>query len=148
MRAMSAEPERDLVGAERRTSPRIEGTGAHIRLEGEEAGKRWFFAIALRPGPIDKELPVADVSTSGFRLQPYAGPLTVGQAVRVTLVFPDDDHRVAFPAHACVARRGNDGLAAFFFNLRPDAEAFLKAFLGKYPQSGAAAAPPPGARSA
>ncbi len=139
---MSAEPEQAALGAERRTSPRIEGTGAHVRLEGEAGWKRWFFAIALRPGLAGKEVPVADISTGGFRLQPYTGPLTVGQAVRVTLVFPNGDHKVAFPAHACVARRGNDGLAAFFFNLRPDAEAFLKAFLGRYPQGGAAAAPP------
>ncbi len=132
---MSAKPKPAAAGAERRAAPRIEGTGARVCLGGEEGWKSWFFAIALLPSLINKESLLANISTGGFLLNPYDGNLTKGQTFNVTLVFPDGDDMVEFDAEACVARRGPEGLGAYFVNLQPDAKAFLQAYLSKY-QSG------------
>ncbi len=132
---MSAKLKPEPKGAERRTAPRIEGTGAHVRLEGEEGWKSWLFAIALLPSADENEYRVANISEGGFLLRPYAGKLVKGQKFNVTLAFPEGDDMLEYVVEACVARRGAEGLGAYFVNLDTEAQAFLKTFLTKYNQS-------------
>lgn len=137
---MAAKPKPAPTGAERRTAPRIEGTGAHVRLEGEEGWKSWLLAIALLPTADENEYRVANISEGGFLLRPYAGKLTKGQKFKVTLAFPEGDDMLEFVVEACVARRGAEGLGAYFVDLDAEAKAFLKMFLAQYNQ-GAPAKP-------
>lgn len=116
---MSAKPKPAAAGDERRAAPRIEGTGALVRVD-------------------SKEYQVANISTGGFLLKPYDGDLIKHQKFYLTLVFPDGENTLEFAADARVARLGPEGLGAYFLNLRPDAQAFLF----EYQQSRLAAAPP------